>query len=65
MSELSHYDAAGRAVARPLDASLPAGAHELVLAAVDDAGRRLPAGVYFVRLESAGRAETRRLVFSR
>lgn len=59
------FDAAGRAVARPLDASLPAGAHELVLAAVDDAGRRLPAGVYFVRLESAGRAETRRLVFSR
>ena len=59
------FDASGRAVARPLERTLPAGPFEFSLEPTDAAGRRLAAGVYFIRLESRGQAQTRRLVFSR
>jgi len=46
------YDAAGR-VARVLkDGESAAGAHQLSWTGADASGRRLPAGVYFVRLDS-------------
>jgi hypothetical protein len=51
---VSIFDVAGRAVRRWDLGSLPAGHQERAWNAVDDEGRRLSNGVYFVRLE-AGR----------
>ncbi len=51
------YDLAGRAVARLLDAERPAGEGTVRW---DAAG--VPSGVYYVRLESGGRAVTKRCV---
>lgn len=45
-------DAAGRTVARLLDRRVGAGPHALDWDGTDDAGRALPAGVYFYRLAS-------------
>ena len=54
---LSVYDALGREVARLVDAVQPAGRYHATLD-----GSRLAAGLYFCRLEAAGRAVTTRVV---
>jgi hypothetical protein len=54
------FDIAGRLVADAFDADLPAGRHQLTWQAGDTA-----AGVYFLRLEAAGRHEVRRVVLTR
>ncbi len=46
------HDASGRVVASLADGLLAAGRHDLQWSGRDDAGRRVSAGVYFVRLES-------------
>jgi spore coat protein A len=46
------YDVSGRLVRELLDASRPAGRHQLAWEGVDRDGHYVPAGVYFVRLES-------------
>ena len=57
------HDMAGRAVRSLVDGeTIGAGRHELVWDGRDGAGRVLPAGVYFCRLDAAGRAVTRRMV---
>lgn len=53
---LAIHDLSGREVRRLADGAFAAGAHEAVWDGTDGAGRRLPAGLYFVRLETAGRA---------
>lgn len=58
---LTVIDLQGREVAVLADRTYPAGRHE----AAWDAGRSLPAGMYFVRMVSEGRAWTRRLVRAR
>jgi hypothetical protein len=53
-AELALYDAAGRLV-RVVDRGLyPAGTQTVTWDGLDDQGRRVPAGVYFLRSESAG-----------
>ena len=47
------FDTAGREVARPFSGSIPAGDHEVAWDGRDDAGRRLSAGVYLYRIETA------------
>ena len=47
------FDTAGREVARPFAGQLPAGDNEVTWDGRDDAGRRLSAGVYLYRIESA------------
>jgi flagellar hook assembly protein FlgD len=63
---LSVYDASGRSVASVLKTELPAGAHTARWSAVDDEGRRVPAGVYYARFSAAGpgiaASEVRRVV---
>ena len=54
---LTVFDLLGRAVAVLLDQALAPGAHETRFEAA-----RLPAGVYFYRLESAGTIETKKLL---
>jgi hypothetical protein len=50
------YDLLGREIAVLVDATLPAGEHNVRF----DAGN-LPSGLYLVRLESGGRSDTRRI----
>lgn len=55
------YDAGGRRVRTLVDARLEAGPHELAWDGRDDAGRRLAAGLYFVRLATGGRVDQVRI----
>jgi len=57
---LSLYDIAGREVARPVDGMRVAGEHHVAFDA-----RGLAAGVYFCRLEVAGRVQQRRAILIR
>lgn len=57
------YDLAGRRVYAVSHAMLGAGEHVETWDGRDDAGRRLPAGVYLARWRAAGREGTARLVF--
>jgi hypothetical protein len=59
---LAVYDVAGRQLARVADATFSAGRHELTWDGRDDAGRRVAAGVYLLRLEAGSVASTRRVV---
>jgi hypothetical protein len=60
--DLSVHDAAGRRVAVLLDGERAEGAHALLWSGRDDSGRPVPAGVYFLRLRSPDRTETRKVV---
>ncbi|MBU0742432.1 hypothetical protein KKG45_08545 [bacterium] len=53
-AELAIYTPDGRRVARPHDATLPAGEHALTWQGTADDGRPLPSGVYLARLMSGG-----------
>src|SRR6185295_1145935 len=57
---LALYDVAGREVARPVDGMRAAGLHHVALDA-----RGLKAGVYFCRLDVAGRIQQRRAILIR
>jgi hypothetical protein len=56
------YDAAGRLVKTLVDAVETAGRHAAAWNGVDDGGADVSSGVYFVRLESVGGIETRKVV---
>jgi flagellar hook assembly protein FlgD len=64
-AELLILDAAGRLVRRLAQRSFPAGATHITWNGEDDHGRRVPAGVYFARLESAAGSRTRRVICTR
>ena len=55
-------DLQGRTVGRPAEGWFPAGRRQVSWDGSDVAGRRLPAGVYLVTLEVAGRSASRRVV---
>jgi hypothetical protein len=61
-AELAVYDVAGRRLAVVTSGTFPSGPQTVAWDGRDGRGRRLPAGVYFYRLESAAGAEARRLV---
>ncbi len=56
------YDVAGRRIATLLDDARPAGPGEVRWTGRDGAGHAVAAGVYFVRVEAAGEALSRRVV---
>jgi hypothetical protein len=62
---LTVYDVAGRRVARLADRSFAPGRHEVEWLGADDRGRKLPSGVYFVRMATTGAVQTERLVLLR
>ena len=62
---LSVYDARGLRVRSLADRREPAGVRVLAWDGRHDNGSRLPAGTYFIRFASPGRAVTRRLVLLR
>ncbi len=61
-AQVAIYDAAGRRVRTIVDGDLDAGAHELVWDGADDAGRALPAGVYWARLDDGVQESSSKLV---
>jgi hypothetical protein len=62
---LSVYDAMGRRVKTLAAGSQAAGVHDLRWSGDDEAGRAQPSGLYFARLDAAGRTLVRRLVLAR
>jgi hypothetical protein len=59
------FDTAGRSVRRLFSGSLPAGRTNLFWDGTDDAGRRLPAGSYWYRLDDGRRTSSRKVVILR
>lgn len=59
---LEVYDVRGARVRKLVAGSLAAGRHEAEWLGEDDRGRRLPPGVYLLRLQSGGGSWTRKLV---
>ncbi len=62
---LAAHDVAGRQVAVLAEGAREAGRHDLRWDGHDSAGDALPAGVYLLRLETAGRVTSRKLVIAR
>lgn len=62
MVSLRIYDVSGRRVARLLDGKLLAGSQHILWDGRNNAGARVAPGVYLLRLDSAGRVQTARLV---
>ena len=60
--DLTVHDVAGRVVRHLAAGWLPGGRHELAWDARDDRGRRVAAGVYWLRLRAAGLVWSRRVV---
>ena len=61
-ARLAIYDCAGRRVRTLLDGEFPAGSHSARWDGAGNDGDRSASGMYFVRLETGGRAVTQRLV---
>jgi len=59
------FDPAGRRVATAFDGVLGAGTTSLAWTPADDAGHRLPAGVYLVHLDAGGTGAVQRIVVTR
>jgi hypothetical protein len=59
------FDVTGRRVATLVDTRMAAGEHRVRWNGVTDSGARVSSGVYWVRVESAGRGGTKRLVYIR
>ncbi|MBM4118095.1 choice-of-anchor D domain-containing protein [bacterium] len=64
-ARLAVYDVPGRLVRELLNEQRPAGEHAVVWDGRDESGRAAGTGVYFVRLEAAGLAESQKLVLLR
>jgi hypothetical protein len=62
---LGIYTVDGRLVRKLVDGVQPAGYGEVLWDGLDDSGRRVPNGVYYSRLETAGLREVSRIVVAR
>lgn len=62
---LGVYDASGRLVRNLVDVHRPGGEHTLIWDGKDRFGNHPASGIYFVRLESAGRARATKIVLVR
>jgi len=62
LARMSLYDATGRLVRTLVNGPLPAGSNALSWDGMDDAGRALPAGLYFVSVDAAGTRAAGRVV---
>jgi hypothetical protein len=59
---LSIFDATGRHVRTLLDGSREAGSHQILWDGRDDRGNSAGSGIYFCRLDAAGRTQARKMV---
>ncbi|MCD6087711.1 MAG: S8 family serine peptidase [Candidatus Hydrothermae bacterium] len=63
--QLNIYNASGRLVRRLLNAQLPAGSYSLKWNGMDDAGKPVRSGIYFVNIAAGNHRETARLLLVR
>lgn len=63
--EVQIFDVSGRRVSNRSIGMMGKGWQQIALQATDDAGQRLPSGVYFYRITAAGEAITRKMVITR
>jgi len=61
-AQLAVYNVRGQRVRTLVDEPLPAGEHTAVWNARDDAGRTVASGVYLLRLQTAGQAQTSKVL---
>ena len=61
----TRVDGTGKLISVAMDQTLPPGRTEFVWSAVDDRGRSIPNGVYFVRADVFGQRESHRVVLAR
>jgi len=61
-AKLSIYNVAGERIAILLDERCEAGQHSVIWDGRNAAGRLQASGIYFARLEAAGRAEAKKLM---
>jgi hypothetical protein len=59
------HDVSGRRVATAVDRWYEPGRHEVTWSGLDDRGRRLPSGVYLIRLEALEGSDERKIVLMR
>jgi hypothetical protein len=64
-AELSLYDAGGRRVKTLLGGPLAAGEHRVEWTGLDDAGRRAPSGIFFMRLRVGAHLAVRKVLLVR
>lgn len=64
-ASLAIYDLAGRRVTTLMDGHLSAGPHQATWNARNDEGGRVAAGMYFYRLTTNGRSQSKRMVVTR
>jgi hypothetical protein len=62
---LSVYNVAGRKVATVADREFEAGRHDVTWNGTDSAGRQVPAGIYFYRLEAGANVSTKKMIVLR
>jgi hypothetical protein len=62
---LTVFDSMGRAVKTLVDGRMPVGFHEVSWDALDNRGRRVSSGVYFLKLEGQDFTSTRKAVLTR
>ncbi len=62
---LEVFNVQGRRVATLASGTLAAGLHQVAWAGRDDAGHRVPSGLYFVRLKAGGHSDVRRVTWLR
>ena len=62
---LAVYDITGRLVKTLVDESQKSGVYRIQWAGLDDAGERVPSGIYFYRLKVGGKTETKKVVLLR
>jgi flagellar hook assembly protein FlgD len=59
---LEVYDVAGRLVSTLVDGELDAGRHQAKWDGTNNDGKRIPAGIYFSRLDSGGKRATEKVI---
>lgn len=63
--KISVYNVRGRLVRTLVNETMPGGPHEVVWTGLDNSGKRVTSGVYYVRLEANGREMSRRMTLVR
>ncbi len=59
------YNVAGQKIATVVDREFPAGRHNVAWDGEDSAGRHVPAGIYFYRIEAGANASTKKMIVLR
>ncbi len=64
-TKIAVYNVAGRVIATVVDRQFPEGRHSIEWNGRDSAGRRVPAGIYFYRIEAGDYTSTKKMIVLR